>query len=371
MSDSIPTVADVAANLEQFAPTATAAEWDNVGLLLGDATVPADRILTCLTVTPEVVAEAVAEAAHLIVTHHPVLFRATKRLTSLTLEGRLLLPLLRVGIAVYSPHTAFDNCRDGINDSLARRIGLTDVIPIRPRDEKRECKLVVFVPDSDLAKVSDALFAAGAGVIGQYEQCSFRLAGTGTFFGTDSTNPTVGTKGRREDVSEWRLEVVVPEGRVDAVVAAMRNAHSYEEPAFDVYPLRAGKRGGEGRIGLLAKPVSLGELARSAKAALSAAAVQFVGEPERLVGRIAVACGAAGDFLSDVVRSHADVFLTGEVRFHDALAARAAGIGLILPGHYATERPAVEELADRLRAVFPAAAVWASRAERDPFAIAP
>ena len=150
----------------------------------------------------------------------------------------MLLPLLRHGVAVYSPHTAFDNCPGGINDGLAKRLGLTDVKPLRKRDGRRECKLVVFVPDSDLAKVSDAVFAAGAGVIGQYEQCSYRLAGTGTFFGTDATNPTVGAKGRREEVSEWRLEVVVPEGKVDAVVAAMRTAHSYEEPAYDVYPLR-------------------------------------------------------------------------------------------------------------------------------------
>lgn len=365
----MPTVADVAAYLDRFAPPATAADWDNVGLLLGDAAGPADRVMTCLTVTPDVVEEAVAEGARLIVTHHPVLFRAAKRLTSATPEGRLLLPLLRAGVAVHSPHTAFDNCRDGVNDSVCRRLGLTAVAPLRPRDGRRECKMVVFVPDADLGRVSDAAFAAGAGVIGQYEQCSFRLAGTGTFFGTDATNPAVGQKGRREDVAEWRLEMVVPEGRVDAVVAAVRAAHSYEEPAYDVYPLRPGKAGGAGRVGELAAPVPLGELARAAKAALAAAAVQVVGDPGRAVRRVAVACGAAGEFLMDSARANADVFLTGEVRFHDALAARAAGVGLVLPGHYATERPAVEELAGRLGAAFPGAAVWASRAERDPLAV--
>jgi dinuclear metal center YbgI/SA1388 family protein len=364
----MPTVAQVAVYFDRFAPPHTAADWDNVGLLLGDAAGRADRILTCLTVTPEVVDEAVAGGVQLIVTHHPVLFRAAKRLTSETPEGRLLLPLLRAGVAVYSPHTAFDNCRGGINESICRRLGLTSVAPLRPRDGRRECKLVVFVPDADLGKVSDAVFAAGAGVIGQYEQCSYRLAGTGTFFGTDATNPTVGEKGRREEVSEWRLEVVVPEGKVGAVVAAMRKAHSYEEPAFDVYPLRPGQTGGDGRVGELANPASLGELARAAKAALSAAAVQFVGDSGRTVRRVAVACGAAGEFLMESVRANADVFLTGEVRFHDMLAARAAGVGLILPGHYATERPAVEELAEKLRAGLPGAAVWASRAERDPVA---
>lgn len=365
----MPTVADVAAHLDRFAPPGTAADWDNVGLLLGDAAGPADRILTCLTVTPEVVQEAVAGGVQLIVTHHPVLFRGAKRLTSETPDGRLLLPLLRAGVAVYSPHTAFDNCRDGINDSICRRLGLTNVAPLRPRDGRRECKLVVFVPDPDLAKVSDAVFAAGAGVIGQYEQCSYRLAGTGTFFGTDTANPTVGQKGRREEVGEWRLEVVVPEGKVDSVVAAMRKAHSYEEPAFDMYPLRPGKAGGDGRVGELANPVPLAELARAAKAALSAAAVQFVGDAGRAVRRVAVACGAAGEFLMESARANADVFLTGEVRFHDMLAAQAAGVGLVLPGHYATERPGVEELAGRLGVAFPGAAVWASRAEHDPAAV--
>jgi dinuclear metal center YbgI/SA1388 family protein len=366
----MPTVAEVCGHLERFAPTRTAAEWDNVGLLLGDAGGPADRVMTCLTVTTDVVAEAVAEGAQLIVSHHPVLFRGAKKLSSLTPDGRLLLPLLRAGVAVYSPHTAFDNCAGGINDGLCQRLGLTNVTALRPADAKK-FKLVVFVPDGDLAKVSDAVFAAGAGRIGQYEQCSYRLNGTGTFFGTDATDPTVGQKGRREEVAEWRLEVVVPEANLGAVLSAMRSAHSYEEPAFDVYPLHSPKAAsphGEGRIGDL-RPTTLEGLAGVAKAALNAAVVQVCGDHGKSVNRVAVACGAAGEFLSDAIRAKADVFLSGEVRFHDALAAEAAGIGLLLPGHYATERLAVEDLAGQLAAAFPAAAVWPSRHERDPLGI--
>lgn len=365
----MPTVAEVAGFLGRFAPAPLAADWDNVGLLLGESRGPADRILTCLTVTPEVVAEAVDSVVGLIVSHHPVLFRGAKKLTSNTPEGRLLLPLLRHGIAVYSPHTSFDNCPGGINDGLCQRLGLTGVKPLRPRDGKRECKLIVFVPEADLVRVSDAVFAAGAGVIGQYEQCSFRIPGTGTFFGTDATNPTVGAKGRREDVAELRLEVVVPEGKVDAVVAAMRAAHSYEEPAFDVVPLRPAKSGGEGRIGELPTPVSLADLARTAKSVLAANAVQVVGDLASPVKRVAVACGAAGEFLADAIAAKVDVFLTGEVRFHDGLTASAAGLGLILPGHHATERPGVEDLAARIASEFPDATVWASRRETDPFAV--
>lgn len=362
----MPTVAEFAAYLERFAPCGSAAEWDNVGLLLGDPAADAARVMTCLTVTPDVSAEAVREGAQLIVAHHPVLFRGAKKLVATTGDGAAVLPLLRAGIAVYSPHTAFDNCAGGINDTLCARLGVANAVPLRPREGKRQCKLVAFVPDGDLQKVQDALFAAGAGVIGQYNECSFRLAGTGTFFGTDASNPVVGQKGRRENVPEWRLEVVVPEGLVAKAVAALRAAHSYEEVAFDVYPLKPGTSGGEGRLGELQQPTTLGELAARAKAALGANAVQIVGDPARPVRTVALACGAAGEFLSDAIKRKADVFLTGEVRFHDALAARGANVALVLPGHYATERPAVEDLAAKLATDFPGVTAWPSRAERDP-----
>jgi putative NIF3 family GTP cyclohydrolase 1 type 2 len=276
--------------------------------------------------------------------------------------------LLRAGVAVYSPHTAFDNCPGGINDILCRRIGVINPVPLRVREATRQYKLVVFVPDADLGRVSDAVFAAGAGVIGQYNECSYRLAGTGTFYGTPSTNPTVGQKGRREEVAEWRLEVVVPERLLGPVVSAMRKAHSYEEPAFDVYPLKPVTSGGEGRIGELTGPEMLGDLAKRIRQELGASSVQIVGNLSHPVRKIAIACGAAGEFLSDSIRANADVFITGELRFHDALIARGANIGVILPGHYATERPAVEELAVKLAADWPAITVWPSRVERDPLA---
>lgn len=361
------TVAEITDHLKELAPLELAADWDNVGLLLGDPTATARRVMTCLTVTPDSAAEAVESGVQLIVTHHPILFRAVKRLTAATPEGRMLLSLIGHGVAVYSPHTAFDNAPGGINDILARRLGLTDVRPLRRRAAAGQCKIVVFVPDKDLASVSDALFAAGAGQIGQYSECSFRLAGTGTFFGSDATNPAVGQKGRREEVSEWRLEAVCPEGRVEQAVAAMRRAHSYEEPAYDVYPLRPSPAGaGEGRFGRLARPVSLAELAQAVRSALRVALVQTVGDPTRPVERVGVACGAAGEFLADAVRARADVFLTGEVRFHDCLTAEAQGVGLILPGHYATERCGVEELAAILQTRWAELEVWASRRERDP-----
>jgi dinuclear metal center YbgI/SA1388 family protein len=362
-----PTITEVIALLNDFAPPCLAAEWDNVGLLLGDSSGPVERIMTCLTVTDDVVAEAVAEKVQLLVSHHPILFRPIRRMTAADADGNRLLTLTRAGVAVYSPHTSFDNCPGGINDILARRLGLNAVAPLRFGEGPRQCKVVVFVPDSDLERVADAMFAAGAGHIGEYSQCSFRLAGTGTFFGSEAANPTIGEKGRREQVSEWRLEAICPEALAESVVTAMRKAHSYEEPAYDVYPLRIAKGpGGFGRIGQLARPMSLGELASLVKTQLTANYLHLVGESGRIVERVAIACGAGGEFLPESAQARADVFLTGELRFHDILTAQSQGVALILPGHYATERCGIEELATVLQKRFPSLKVWPSRKERDP-----
>ncbi len=258
------TVADWVHHLDEFAPQSLAASWDNVGLLLGERSSPCERVMTCLTITPEVVAEAVAESVQLIVAHHPILFKGAKSLADTTTEGRLLLPLLRAGTAVYSPHTAFDNCPGGINDGLAARFGLSNVRPLR------------------------------------------------------------------------------------------------------VTPSESNGTDGEGRLGELETPLSLKEFAALVKCQCQAAAVQFVGDSAKTVRIVALACGSAGVYLPDAIRANADVFVTGEARFHDFLAAEAAGISMVLPGHYPSERPGVEELAARLQSAFPTARVWASRAERDP-----
>ncbi len=363
------TIAAVIDFLEQLAPPSLAADWDNVGLLLGDRNGPLQRLMTCLTLTPDTAAEAITSEAQLIVTHHPIFFRPVKRLTSDTPAGRMLMELVRAEVAVYSPHTAFDNTKGGINEELASRLQLLDVVPLRRRQGPKQCKVVVFVPDTDLARVCDALFAAGAGNIGQYSQCSFRLPGTGTFFGSQATTPTIGQKGRREEVSEWRLEAICPEAHLDEVIAAVRRAHSYEEPAYDVYPLWSMLSAvGEGRCGRLPRARRLEEVAHLAKSLLNAKNVQLIGDPDRPVERVAIVCGAGGEFLADAVQARADVLLTGELRFHDYLAAQAQGLALVVPGHYATERFGVEALAARLQSQWPDLQIWASQRERDPVA---
>ena len=362
-------VVDLLMWLENFAPSRLAETWDNVGLLWGDPGSLIEKVMTCLTVTPEVADEAIAEGAGLIVSHHPVLFKPVK---SITMRGgdpqaMFLWKLARANVAIASPHTAFDNTNGGINDFLAERLGLVDVGPLKESPTKSRCKVVVFTPESDRDAVMSAAFGAGAGNIGDYRECSYRSAGMGTFFGDETTDPAVGRKGIREQVEEWRLEFVAEEPDVRRVLNAIRQAHSYEEPAIDVYPLRGEADGpGVGRIGRLKEPESLHTFARRVATMLQSPGTQFVGDPDRVIERVAIVCGAGDDFLRDAA-GKADVLLTGEARFHRAFEAQSLRVALIVAGHHATERPGVEMLADRIARQFADLTVWASRREVDPF----
>jgi len=258
----MPVVADVIAFLRQFAPTDLAESWDNVGLLVGDESWPAKKVMTCLTLTEDVAQEAAATGAGLVVSHHPLLFKAVKRITAETSEGRTLLTLIGGGIAVYSPHTAFDSAAGGINHRLAAKLGLVDVRPLRP------------ATDEGLA--------------------------------------------------------------------------------------------GGGRFGRLTEDVSLARFLAGVREALGQEVVGYVGDPESKVRTVAVACGSAAEFLEDAGRAGCDVLVTGEARFHACLEARSRGLAMVLAGHYATERPAVEELAAVISRQFPELEANPSLVERDP-----
>ncbi len=287
------TVRELAGWLEGFAPSRLAESWDNVGLLWGDPDAEVERVMTCLTVSGTTADEAVDEQANVIVSHHPVLFRGAKQIRADLPTTAHLWTLARSGIAILSPHTSFDSTSGGINDGLCRRLGLTDVTFLRAIASPASYKIVVFTPESDREAVLAGAFEAGAGRIGAYEECSFALAGQGTFFGTEETNPSVGRKGRRETVQELRLEIVCPGARLSAVLAAIRARHSYEEPAIDVYPLHDQAAGpGSGRIGHFLEPRSLEEFAVFVSRSLGHVPVQRVGDPRRMIRHVAVACGA-------------------------------------------------------------------------------
>jgi len=364
-------ISDIIHVLERWFPLQLAEPWDNVGLLWGDDRTEAKAVLTCLTLTPDVAQEAIHEGAQLIVVHHPILFRPVQRITAATEEGKMLLSLAQKGIAVYSPHTSFDNAPGGINDLLCDRLGLESRRALRPANLPHY-KLVVFVPASHLEAVRQALFAAGAGIIGAYRECSFTVSGTGTFFGTESTQPAVGQKGRREEVAEHRLEVICPESTLERALQELRRAHPYEEPAVDVYPLRGlPGTGGAGRLGRLPRPMSPEQLAAHVCQALSLTGLELIASAATRIEWVAVSCGAGAAHLDDALAQGAQAFLTGEMRFHDQVRARQHGLTVLLAGHYQTERPGVEELARRLAQHFPGLRVWTSQAETTPVCLYP
>ena len=241
--------------------------------------------------------------------------------------------------------------------------------PLKPVAKPAQCKIVCFVPRENLAAVQEAVWGAGAGVIGQYSKCSFVVDGTGSFFGSAESNPAVGQAGRLEQVAEARLEVDCPERLVPEVVRRLRAAHPYEEPAYDIYCLRAEPSEiGAGRAGTFRAGGSgtLAELVSLIKVRLNVRTLQVVGDLSSPIRRVGICCGAGGELFPAAIGAGCDAFLTGEARFHNCLEARSAGIALILAGHYVTERPAMESLATILQRQFPGIAVEASRVERDP-----
>jgi dinuclear metal center YbgI/SA1388 family protein len=363
-------VADFGSAMESIAPIALAQSWDNVGLLAGDATAPLRRVLLAIDLTRAVLEEAVRFRADLLLAYHPPIF---KPISSLRTPGdgmdALVFDCIRNGIAIYSTHTALDAAEGGTNDALASLCGLTRTEPLEYVDKPgaSECKLVTFVPEEYADKVAVSMFAAGAGSIGDYDCCSFRAQGMGTFFGRESTNPAVGKKGRLESVPEIRLETIVPTQRLPDVVAALRDTHPYEEPAFDIYPLQPSPVRGIGRTGTLDKPTTLASLARKLHIATHAANVQLVGEPKQRVERVIVVAGAAGSLPFRIPLSPSDAIITGEIRHHDALAIRRIGCSAVALGHWASERPVLTPLAARLGRLFPGLTVRVSRTDLDPF----
>jgi len=352
--------------LERIAPTHLAEPWDNVGLLAGDAAANVSRVLLTIDFTPAVAREAIGSRCDLVIAYHPPIFNAIKRITG----ESLVFQAIQSGVALYSPHTALDVVEGGTNDMLADVLGLRERAPLRHRaPEAREYKLVTFVPAANVGAVSAAIFAAGAGRIGRYSSCSFRCEGTGTFFGEEGTHPAVGRKGRLEKAPEVRLETVVPIARVADVIHALRQSHPYEEPAFDLNQLvPVAPDIGMGRIGLVS-PTSRKTLFARIKRGLKVSRLLISGPLTGDVRRAAVCAGSCGNLLDDAITAGAELFLTGEVRHHDALKAAAAGMTVVCALHSNSERPVLGRLKARLRSVAPKLSVSVSRADRDPFSI--
>ncbi len=370
-------VSDVERALQSLAPTAMAAEWDNVGLLVGDRTATVRKLMLCIDLTEDVLAETAAAKAGMVMAYHPPIFQAVSRVTAH--DEPVVHEAVRRGIAVYSMHTALDVAPGGTNDVLADAMGMTRRRPLEPVVRPGQCKVVVFVPGDDLAHISEAAFAAGAGLIGNYQDCAFFAHGIGTFCGGEGTTPTVGRAGQQEFAEELRLEVVAPQTKAPAVVAAIRSAHSYEEPAIDVYPLEEHPEGyGMGRVGTLGRPATVQTLLTRVKKATGLSKLLVAGRPSKargvkkpaLVQTVACGAGSCGKLYQAAASAGATFYLTGEMRHHDALAAEAAGLTVVCLGHSNSERITLRSLANHLKLLAPKLQVVQSKQDRDPFEIA-
>ena len=322
---SAPRLADVVHLLERRYPPSTAESWDAVGLVTGDPEQPVRRVLFAVDPVAAVVDEAVAWEADLVVTHHPLLLRPVHSIAATSFKGALLHRLVRSGVALFTAHTNADAAAGGVADALADALGLVGTAPLDAAPAEALDKLVVFVPVGDAEQLVDALAAAGAGAVGEYTRCAWTSTGEGTFTPSSAATPTIGSAGEAARVIEARVEMVAPRGRRAAVVAALRAAHPYEEPAFDVLELASWPGStGIGRVGALREPTTLAAFAAVVAGALPATAqgVRFAGDPDGRVERVAVV-GGSGDSLFDAVRaSGVDAYVTADLRHHPASELR-------------------------------------------------
>jgi len=358
--------------LEEIAPVGLAEEWDNVGLLAGDPEQTIRRILLTIDLTKAVLAEAKHQKTDMILAYHPPIWAPLKKVVAGEGGSPLLYEAIRGGMAVYAMHTALDVVTGGINDVLAGIVGIVNPQPLEEKEVEtsRFCKLVVFLPESDLEKVSEAIFTAGGGKIGtesRYSKCSFRCRGVGTFQGDKASNPTVGQAGRFEQAEEIRLETVVPAAKLGAAVKAMLKAHSYEEAAYDVYPMLAAlPEKGLGRFGELIKPIAVTSLVEKIKKSLKVKTAGLIGPQRRQVKRAAVGAGSCGSILRDVIRRNCDFYLTGDLKHHHALELQEAGVTTMCVGHSNSERIILTEVAAKLRKGCSGVAIKISRKDWDP-----
>jgi dinuclear metal center YbgI/SA1388 family protein len=324
---------------------------DNVGLQIGDSQKEVKNILVALDVTREVIREAVTRQIDLLIVHHPLLFRPLKTIRVSDSVGKLVYELVQHDIALYVAHTNLDLTKGGVSVALAKALGLQKI------DFLRRCngllkKIAVFVPVEYVDRVTEAMARGGAGIIGNYELCSFRTAGTGTFKPMVGATPFLGSAcgiGEFEKAEEIRLEMLAPAWAVNNVIQEMKRVHPYEEVAYDVYPVEQDDVNyGYGAIGSLPEPTTLREYIAVVKETLKVSALRYAGDVSASVQTIAV-CGGSGSFLlGDAIQRRADVFITADVRyhtFHDAVGR----IALIDAGHYETEQFIIPEICAMLQ----------------------
>ena len=333
--------------IEDWAPKSIAWEKDNVGLQVGSLRREIKNILLCLDVDENVIDEASRKKCNLIISHHPLLFRSLKKLdVGNDKKSRIIEKLIKKNITLYSAHTNLDFTKDGVSFQLANRLKLVNQ-KFMINLSSNQNKLSIFVPSSHADKVAEAIHNAGAGIIGEYTNCSFRTNGTGTFKGSEKSNPNLGIKGKIEHVEEIKIEVLVDSFNLQKVIAEMKKAHPYEEVAFDVYPLaNSNVNYGMGVIGELNKELSEKDFLKHVSKSLRIKNLRFTKGLKDKIKRVAVCGGSGSDLLDTAIQNNADAFVTADVKYHTFQDAEKE-ILLVDAGHFETEIPVLDELKKR------------------------
>lgn len=340
---------DIITLMEEEYPLHLAESWDNSGLQIGSSDKKVGRILIALDLDSFVLKQAVEKQVDMIITHHPLFFKPMKNINYASPLGRMIKALVSADITVYSAHTNLDAAERGLNQALAEKLGLIDIEPLYPASRESLFKLVVYVPATHLEDVRIAICTAGAGYIGNYADCSFRVRGTGTFRPGQDTNPFIGKTRQLEEVDEFRLETIIYERDLKQVLNSMHQAHPYEEVAYDLYRLEnEGRMFSPGRKGCLVQKISLQDYALRIKDLLGVKSLRIVGDLNSSVKNVAVISGSGASLMNRVITQNIDLLVTGDLKYHEAKDAEAAGLKVIDAGHQGTEAMVVPLLIDYL-----------------------
>ncbi len=323
--------------LEEWIPKAVAWQKDNVGLQVGNPARKVSGVLLCLELTEKTLKQALRQRCNFIFSHHPLLFQPLKSINTFNdKNSRLVELLIKNDLTLYSAHTNLDYAKDGVSFELAKTLGLANINFLKNL-EANQYKLVTFIPETHLDKVSEAIFNAGGGVIGEYKKCSFLLNGKGTFEGSENSNPVVGTAGKFEKINEIRLEVLVDSWKLKSVIAAMIKNHPYDEPAYDVYPLaNENVNYGIGAIGEYEKPLAQKEFFDLIAKKLGLINFRYCTGRKDKIKTVAVCGGSGAEYINTAISANADAFVTADIKYHTFQDAET-NILLIDAGHFETE----------------------------------
>jgi dinuclear metal center YbgI/SA1388 family protein len=331
------TIKSVTEYLETIAPPAFQEGYDNTGLIIGEQLWDVNGVLLSLDCTEEVIDEAIRHKCNLVISHHPIIFSGLKKLNGKNHVERTIIKAIQNNIAIYAIHTNLDNVHTGVNKKICDKLGLVNTRILSTKKNILR-KLVTFTPKEQAEKVRAALFAAGAGRIGNYDECSFSLEGTGTFRGSESANPFVGERGKQHREVEVRIESIYSMHLEAAILDALRQAHPYEEIAYDIYPLENhNQEVGSGMVGELANEVSENDFLAHLKSVMRTGCIRHTKLKGRKVKRIAI-CGGSGSFLlQDAINVQADFFVTADYKYHQFFDAEGR-IVIADIGHYESEQ---------------------------------